>query len=355
MSLQPTAVYEEILRYTRMAAVLQDANISSPTGRDVTVPLVDDQLCQWVTIYDCVERRFAGFSNALQQVRLGSANPKQWQAAPEFDGVQMPLTAWLYVYLLHRVTGSGASFSADHGFRNSIVADAVRAYVRNDRMPDFVYNTMAAGRPIFTSIGNQIPPFAKPPPRYGRGSEWYVHETMLALIIDLNHKLRAWQQAGDTPVGIKTVVDWLSDWHRSSGIRRFLFVHTAFAMDLAEYHPHLVDPHSHCYFGANAKRCAALVFERARGMSTDSFHDAVIDRFRHDVKAMLPETPAFPMSLEDVLCDGIRWIRNYIPKGYEHLRPDQIESSAPDLLGRHPSYHQHLERHRDVHSAHSPV
>ena len=45
-----TDLYPELLRYVGMAATLQDANISSATGRDTSVPLVPDQLCQWVTI-----------------------------------------------------------------------------------------------------------------------------------------------------------------------------------------------------------------------------------------------------------------------------------------------------------------
>lgn len=341
--------YPELLRYVGMAAVLQDANMKSEHGRDTSVRLVPDALCQWVTIYDVIERRYAGFSNALQQVRLGDDNPKQWQRLPEFNSAiyELSFSAWMYVYLLHRVTGSGASFARDHGFRNSIVADAVRAYMRGATMPDYVLKEMQAPkpRPIFTSIGNQIPAFPKvtePYVSYFRGSERYIHQIMPEMLLDLHGVLMA-RGVDEPPLKITEVVDWLSRWHQRQGFSRFLFVHTAFVMDLAEYHPHIVDPMSHCYFGANAEKCAALLFERPQRLKKEAFHDAVMERFQSDVWSIRPDTPGFPMSLEDVLCDGIRWIRNYIPKGYEHLTPEQVESSAPDLLGRHPSYYRHLE------------
>lgn len=338
-----TDLYPELLRYVGMAATLQDANISSPTGRDVNVPLVSDQLCQWVTIYDVIERRYAGFTNALQQVKLGSENPKQWQRNAEFDYANLPFTAWMYVYLLHRTTGSGASFTADHGFRNSIVADTVRAYMLGGSMPDYVLRNMTLGRKVFSSIGNQIPAFPKPRGNYARGSELYLHELMPQLIMDIDKMFTVLRQIEGVPTTITRVVDFMSNWHHTNGIHRFLFVHTAFAMDLAEYHRDLVDPMSHCYFGANAEKCAALLFERPKGLKKEAFHDAVMERFQSDVWAIRPDTPGFPMSLEDVLCDGIRWIRNYIPKGYDHLTPDQVQTSAPDLIGRHPSYYRHLE------------
>ena len=31
-----------------------------------------------------------------------------------------------------------------------------------------------------------------------------------------------------------------------------------------------------------------------------------------------------PYSLEDVVCDAVRYWGNYVPKGYEHLQPHQI-------------------------------
>jgi hypothetical protein len=72
-----------------------------------------------------------------------------------------------------------------------------------------------------------------------------------------------------------------------------------------------------------------------------------MDRFVRDVKALCPGTPAYPMSLEDVLCDGIRWMTNYIPaKGYDHHHPEMLRSTAPPLLPKSRTYVEYLERHR---------
>jgi hypothetical protein len=69
---------------------------------------------------------------------------------------------WFYLFMIHRVTGSGASFSYDHGFRNSILADMAMNADNMIHMRNYVLSEMRTGRPIFTSIGNQIPQFPKP-------------------------------------------------------------------------------------------------------------------------------------------------------------------------------------------------
>ena len=89
---------------------------------------IDDPLMQKIDIYDCFTRNAAGFSNVLQDLRFGSKTPKwRWQDKDrrelntKNDLIKWDTKTWMYVFLSHRVTGSGASFESDHGYRNNII------------------------------------------------------------------------------------------------------------------------------------------------------------------------------------------------------------------------------------------
>ena len=346
----PTAYFDDFVAYYEKAYALQELNISSPTGRDPGAMdvfgyeelHVADPLMHFITIYDCVERRYAGFSNALQQVWFGSENPKRWQVDPRFDESRAALTDidWLWVFLVHRVTGSGASFSHDHGFRNSIIADMMLHGPQAGEMKQYLMREMSSGRAVFTSIGNQIPPFPKPAPPFRRGSELYLSEFAPRLCYDMV----MWLRAQPTRPGVQQVADQACAFHRDYGVKQFKFVLTAWAMDMAEYMPHRVDPHSHVHYGKNALESLDLLFTYGRGRRNyEAAMDYTIDElerrgFSRDILR--------PYSLEDVLCDYVRYIERFVPKGYEHLKPQHVENaSAVDHPNRHRSYYAVKERH----------
>ena len=90
--------------------------------------IINDPLMQKIDIYDCKTRNAAGFSNVLQDLRFGSKTPKwRWQKedrrkiSASNDEISWPIVTWLYVMMCHRITGSGASFENDHGYRNNII------------------------------------------------------------------------------------------------------------------------------------------------------------------------------------------------------------------------------------------
>lgn len=345
-----TAYFEDFLGYYDKAYALQTLNISSPTGRDPGVMdvfgyeelHVADPLMHFITIYDCVERRYAGFSNALQQVWFGSENPKRWQIDTRFDGMHDQLTTidWLWVFLVHRVTGSGASFSHDHGFRNSIIADMVLRGPQAGDMKRYLLSEMRQGRAVFTSIGNQIPPFPKPHPPYSRGSELYLSEFAPRLCWDM------WQwltKHGGPRMSVQAVADKACALHREYGVKQFKFVLTAWAMDIAEYMPHFVDPHSHVHYGKNALESLNLLFENFSQKRAEQAMDHITNTLH---ERGYPREILKPYSLEDVLCDYVRYIERYVPKGYEHLKPHHVENtSRVEHPNRHASYHAVRERH----------
>lgn len=345
----PTKHWDNFLQYYDRCCTLMEINIGSENGRDTSEPLhVDDPLMHHITIYDVVERRFAGFSNALQQVWLGSHNPKRWQVDKRFDGVHEKLSEddWLFVFLIHRLTGSGASFAWDHGFRNSIIADMVNDCSNKEEMCRYVLEEMEGGRAIFTSIGNQIPPFPKPDGPYSRGSELYIGEYAIPLVESLYAELKQWNKSKS----IREVVDWIHDWHRERGLKRFHFVMTAFVMDIAEYMPHYIDRYSRVNYGKNAIEALELLFDSEGFKTKMDFLDAAMDYICQNLQSpMSPDDQergmGKPYSLEDVACDYVRYVGCYVPEGYDHLEPWQVtNNSLVDDYPKHWRWEKHVER-----------
>lgn len=257
---------------------------------------INDPLMQRIEIYDCYTRNAAGFSNVLQDLFYGTDTPKWHHMSEERqiivndgNGVQKDLAAWLYAFMVHRITGSGASFEWDHGYRNSLVQHWGKLQTVEQMMGSLMIKK-DSGQPMFTSIGNQ-----PPAPRKGVSNYDFMIKELPMLIT----RLAMWLYANDG-VGHKDVVDWLNDYNVSQGHRRFNFQYAAFSMDCSDYFPNLVDPDSHTYFGNNAKRCAKLV---APGMKHDDLMDLLRER-----------TGGKPKDLEDVLCDFVRFAQNYVPK-----------------------------------------
>jgi hypothetical protein len=340
-----TVYWEDFKNYYEKAVVLQTINIASENGRDTSEDLhVDDPLQHHITIYDTVDREFAGFSNAIQQIWYGSNNPKKWQVDNRFDNYELHTMDWFFLFLIHRVTGSGASFSYDHGFRNSILSEMALNADNLTHMRNYVLGQMKTGRPIFTSIGNQIPQFPKPNDQYVRGSQLYIAEYMPYLIKDFYTHL----SSHPLSMSIRQGVDWINEWHKAKGLKCFHFVMTAFVMDVAQYFPQLIDPWSRVNYGKNAIEALNLLFKND-GYKQKDFLDAAMDRiceeFRspHD-KRDLERGFGKGLSLEDVACDYVRYVECYVPKGYEHLELWKVTNKS--LIPDHPkhwTYHKHRE------------
>lgn len=327
--MQTTAYYDDFLLYYKKAEILQKKNL----GLVLSSVIANDPLMDHITIYDTISRKFAGFSNALQQLWCGSENPKQHQANPHFDGLREKWSTetWLFVFIVHRMTGSGASFQYDHGFRNSILATFGTRCLNIDEMIEIIFTWQG---PMFTSIGNQPPSIKKPNnSTYATGGAYFFCEYGKQLAYDLAQ----WLRSG----GIKTIretVEFCLDWVSENGFKRFKFVLTAVAMDIAEYMSDLVDPRSHANYGKNALESLDLMFTPDEGKHrNDAFYDEVMDFLCDTVVGM-------PYDVEDVLCDFVRAQENYIPKGYSHLSIDQIKYNSFDLHPvKHQSYHDHIK------------
>ena len=303
-----TVFYEDFIEYHWRAKKLQDRN----TGKGHPKSLTLDPLMDNVAIYDCVERKYAGFSNALEDLH-GTRLPKDARRLPKYD---FDLYSWNFMHLFHRFTGSGASFESDHGYRNSHVG-RLAEIGDVDKMVEYILENK---KPMVTSIGNQPPSLKNPDPeKYRLAQQYYFVEHARDFIKEYTDFL----QLGPIK-SIKQAVDWCLDWHSDKGFKRWKFVMTAFVMDNAEYNPDLVDPKSHCYYGKNATNSMSLMYKKSAGdaKKRGSWEEQMMTDL---VKA----TGNKPYNLEDVLCDYIRYLKEYIPANdYDHLTPVQKRNDS---------------------------
>jgi len=301
--METTKYYDDFLQYFSKAKLLEEGK--HPVG---------DPLMDTVPIYDCVHRRCAGFSNVLEDVmRKDKTYLLKGKTFKEI----------LTVFLVHRLTGSGASFEHDHGYRNSCIFEMLEACPDSSEWVDFLIENK---KPIFTSIGNQIPPFPKPESPYKKGSHVYFAKYLKRLVSEFADFL---DLSGRSD--IQDAVNFCLDWHKENGLKRFVFVLTAFAMDVAEYFPEKVNPDSDVYLGKNAVEALELIFGRSF-----AGHKSQNIAIRRLIKAT--GSVNTPYDMEDVVCDYIRYVENYLPKkGYEEHKETLLNNS---LIEDHPKGRQ---------------
>tara|TARA_Y100001973_G_C5164786_1_gene315494 strand:+ start:75 stop:1139 length:1065 start_codon:yes stop_codon:yes gene_type:complete len=302
--------WTDFQQYYRRAQEMEKKSLGLPYKE------IQDPLMENVHIYNATERKNAGFSNMLEDVWKGNKNTKTYPGQ-ELPGI-LPMkpkvfdcTTWHYICLVHRTTGSGASFEPDHGYRNTIIPELIKY----DNIGDMIEVIRTHSKPMFTSKGNQIPPFNKPTTPYSKGGIEYLCE--IAPILSSAYCKMLNEQ--DKPIGIQKAVDWMLDYQSSLGWKRFKFVLTAFAMDTAEYYPNLVDPKSHCYYGKNALESLDLMFPMyltyKDKLKRKEKYDLLME-YICEVCRKSNGDSSDPYSMEDVFCDYIRYIENYVPKWY---------------------------------------
>jgi hypothetical protein len=358
-----TAYYFDFIEYYRRALELQRRNLG------LSFEPINDDLMNAVTIYDTVNRRYAGFSKVLEDLHYGP-EPIKYRQARSKKAYTFTHAEWQYVHLVHRITGSGASFEKDHGYRNTIMFEIADAIEQGgiDLAKEVVLRWDREGKAMFTSIGNQIPPFNKPTPPFTRGGIEYL----VNYAPRIAHAYASWlvdQARAGKKVGIRDAVDYVLDLQSSLGLKRYAFVLTAFVMDSAEYFPYLVDPESHCYYGKNCieslELCGDIDGKKELGydlimesMCADC--EEIQAKFVADRKAAGQPTPetlplvadvpvktsafkaARPYDVEDVACDYVRYIENYVPDNklgsYRHLDLKTLFNNSS--IKRHPKGRQ---------------
>jgi len=331
MNIEPTQYYDEYLRYFNIAS---DQQIKSNLG---TIPHtesdVGDDLMHNVELYDVVERKYAGFSQIVNDVfygwtdqhpywdkmQSGNITKQRKKVSADWTGKHsdFSLPEWLYVFLLHRVTGSAINYGTKpSGYYNTLLF-----YLHDAKtIEQMVGMVNRHPTPFYTSIGYQFPSFPKVPAgkHYKRGGDYYLSEFAPRLV----REMAEWLESGGKR-DLREMGQWMFDWNTRNGLRAYRFQYAAFVADIADWYPQYANRESMFYYGTNAKECISYLAKPTKKMSPDDFLDAVMERIFQD-------TGAFPYNAEDVACDFIRWVENYIRPGadYSHLNMDSVWSSC---------------------------
>lgn len=329
--IEPTEYYEEYLRYFNLASKQQDSsNLGSVPHQQSNV---DDELMEHVELYDVVERKYAGFSQIVNDVfygwtdkhpywekmQSGNITKQRKQVAKNWTGKHsdFDLPEWLYVFLLHRVTGSAINYGTKpSGYHNTILF-----YLHEAKsIEEMVGMVNRHPTPFYTSIGYQFPSFPKIPQgkHYKRGGDYYLSEFAPRLVREMSE----WLQSGGKR-DLREMGQWMFDWNAKNNLRAYRFQYAAFVADIADWYPEYVNRESMFYYGTNAVECISYLAKSGGKKNSEEFLDKVMMKIYED-------TGAFPYNAEDVACDFIRWVENYIRPGndYDHLDLDSVWSSS---------------------------
>jgi hypothetical protein len=322
-----TEYYEEFLRYYDLAKQQQKlCNLGNIAHKKSNV---GDDLMENVELYDVVERKYAGFSQIvndifyqktdqhpyIDKIKNNTASQQRMQIVDNWNGVEHDLVTWLYVFLLHRLTGSAINYGQKpSGYHNTLLFDM---HVCRD-IQDIKELVRTTTRTFYTSIGYQFPRFPKPTKGYKRGGDYFLCEYVDKLAEDIANFIEQKKN-----VDFRDLGEFMFKWNNDRGLVKYKFQYAAFLADIADWFPKYINKRSHFYYGSNAVECISYLAKTEKRVNKLQFLDSIMDRIYEDTKA-------FPYNAEDVCCDFIRWVENYIKPGsdYEHLDRDKVWSSC---------------------------
>jgi hypothetical protein len=294
---------------------------------------MNDDLLHHVELYDVVERKFAGFSQIVNDVfygwtdqhpywekmKAGKITSQRDIVAHNWTGkhTDFSLPEWLYIFILHRVCGSAINYATKpSGYHNTLLFSLHNCKTIEDMVE--MINTYQYS--FYTSVGYQFPAFPKPPSesKYKRGGDYYLSEYAPRLARELAEFLERGGQRSLREIG-----SFMLDWNVKNDLRQYHFQYAAVVADIADWYPQYVDKTSPFYYGTNAVECISYLAKPLTKMKQEQFLDLVMERIYRD-------TGAYPYNAEDVCCDFIRWVENYVRPGadYNHLNFDSVWSSC---------------------------
>ena len=324
--MQTTKYYEEFKRYYALA---EDQQAKTNLGWQDYDGSTTDDLMNHIQLYDVVERKLAGFSQIVNDAFYGKSKEH-----PYYDKIQAGhstkqrtymidkwdtrrnvygLREWLYVFLLHRVTGSAINYGTiPSGYHNTILFDLYQC----DTMKEMTELVPHYRKTFYTSIGYRFPRFPKPPEGYKRGGDYYLAEYAPRLIDDM----ATWLESGKKR-DFREMGNWMFDWNTKNDLVKYKFQYAAFLADIADWFPEFVNRESLFYYGTNAVECISYMTENKK--KDEKTLDAVMKMIYEDLGSV-------PYNAEDVCCDFIRWVENYIRPGahYDNVDRDTVWSSS---------------------------
>ena len=326
-----TKYYYDFLKYFELAKDQQE-KCNVPNFMPHTESGMNDDLMENVELYDVVERKYAGFSQIVndifygwtdkhpywERMKAGKATSQRELVAKNWTGKIHSLDTWLYLFILHRVTGSAINYGTKpSGYHNTLLFKLHLAENIED-MKKIIKAESKIGKPFYTSIGYQFPAFPKPTSEYKKGGDYYLCEYAPRLAQALAVFL-----ASPGKKDLREIGEFMLNWNVENGLRQYKFQYAAVVADIADWFPHYVNKESMFYYGTNAVECISYLAENDKKLKKEDFLDEVM-------RSIYEDTGSVPYNAEDVCCDYIRWVENYIRPGddYAHLDFDKIWSSS---------------------------
>lgn len=329
--IEHTKYYDDFLDYFAKAKD-QQFKCNVPNFEEHLNSNMNDDLMENVELYDVVERKYAGFSQIVNDIfygwtdkhpywdkmQAGLATKQRELVAKNWTNKEHTLEEWLFLFILHRVTGSAINYGTKpSGYHNTLLFKLHLAENIED-MKKIIKAEGKMGKPFYTSIGYQFPAFPKPTAEYKKGGDYFLCEYAPKLANELANFL----MVGDKK-DLREVGQFMLDWNVYHDLRQYKFQYAAVVADIADWFPQYVNKESHFYYGSNAIECISYLANPTVRMKKEDFLDEVMNHIYND-------TGSLPYNAEDVCCDYIRWVENYIRPGddYDHLDLDEIWSSS---------------------------
>jgi hypothetical protein len=335
MNIETTAYYQDFIRYFKLAKEQQEkCNVSKnpPYGMIAHKDsAMNDALMENVELYDVVERKYAGFSQIVndcfygwslrhpywEKMKANKVTDQRKQVANDWTGkhFDFSLPEWLYIFILHRVCGSGINYAQKpSGYHNTLLFKLHRAKTIEE-MCLMIKNEQNS---FYTSVGYQFPSFPKPSGGYKRGGDYYLCEFAPRLARDLAD----WLASGSKKT-LREIGAFMLNWNTNNGLKQYHFQYAAIIADIADWYPQFVIRDSMFFYGSNAEQCISYLAKPLTKMKTEVFLDTVMEMACKD-------TGEVPYNVEDVCCDYIRYCTNYVRLGeaYDAIDRDAIWNSS---------------------------
>jgi hypothetical protein len=325
MRIETTAYYDEMVRYAAMAKTQQaECNLGTIPHMEGSVK---DDLMRHVELYDVVNRKYAGFTQIVLDLWYNTSPDHPYAhklhsvrkpICNSFQGVENEwcLAEWLYVFIVHRVTGSGINYAKKPSGYNNTILPKFASCGSIDQMVQVIKGR--GPESIYTSVGYQFPAFPKKVDGYRLGGDYFL----CAYAPQLAREMSEWLNCG-TKHDLRDVGEWMFEWNKKQGLRAYKFQYAAVVSDIADFFPRYVNPHSLFFYGTNAVECLKYAAKPLSKGSEQEFLDEVSMRFSNDIGSTAYDG-------EDIFCDGIRWIENYVRPGhdYQHVDRDRVWNSS---------------------------
>jgi hypothetical protein len=283
---------DQFLDYYSKAKKMQELKFEGGTWTEEDI---NDDLVWNIPIYDVVNRKYAAFSSLLEAINKKSDDPKG--NGIYFEKLNIDSIHFIKLCYLFRLCGSGINYVPKtnepwktHGFGNFWVIDFLRhGKTDSNEWIEYVPDKK------FCDVKGYLLPMVK------GGLKNFIEKNSIKLV----EYLVSYMQSNEL-IDIKDLVDKGNYWLINKGFKRQNFVLTAFAMDMAEYFPKLVNRHSDVYVGSNASKCLKLILPNIN-------KDKAL-RYLCDITGGYSK----PYDMEDVACDFIRYINNF--QSVDHVK-----------------------------------